>query len=241
MQLMCRHFAVLALALFGGCNSLDDKVVTRSFSATGITTVILRGFTAASAKVVSGDATATIDVSGIATGSAVGYHSPDPNWKETPPEKWGFDFVARRDGAVLTISTKGEVDHIHHHYALHGLRILVPSGVEVVREELSRISSAEAVLRPSGSAPPRGQSGSEKRDSADLMSQADALERDGKYWEAVRVLRRAVRAGNGKAAIRLAEIFDKGAPGVSRDNQEALYWAGTARELGETVDLSIKR
>ena len=58
---------------------------------------------------------------------------------------------------------------------------------------------------------------------------------------AVRIYRRAARDGNGKAAKRLGELFDKGAPGVDRDYQEALSWYEKARELGETVELSGKR
>ena len=58
---------------------------------------------------------------------------------------------------------------------------------------------------------------------------------------AIRLYRRAARDGSGKAAKRLGELFDKGAPGVTRDYQEALSWYSKARELGETVELSGKR
>jgi serine/threonine-protein kinase len=58
---------------------------------------------------------------------------------------------------------------------------------------------------------------------------------------AVRIYRRAARDGNGKAAKRLGELYDKGVPGVDRDYQESLSWYEKARELGETIELSGKR
>ena len=63
----------------------------------------------------------------------------------------------------------------------------------------------------------------------------------GKASQAIRIYRRAARAGNGKAAKRLGEIYDKGVPGVSRDYAESLQWYETARQLGETIELSGKR
>lgn len=58
---------------------------------------------------------------------------------------------------------------------------------------------------------------------------------------AIRIYRRAARDGDGKAAKRLGEIFDKGIPGVTRNYEEALSWYSKARELGETIELSGKR
>lgn len=75
----------------------------------------------------------------------------------------------------------------------------------------------------------------------DMYKQALALEKDGKAFNAVRIYRRAARAGNGQAAKRLAEIFDTGVPGVSRDYAEALQWAQTARDLGVDVDMRGNR
>ena len=74
-----------------------------------------------------------------------------------------------------------------------------------------------------------------------MYQQALAMERDGKAGEAVRIYRRAARAGHGKAAKRLGDIFDRGVPGVSRDYAESLQWYQTARDLGETVEVSGKR
>jgi serine/threonine protein kinase len=74
-----------------------------------------------------------------------------------------------------------------------------------------------------------------------LYQQALADENGGKVKEAIRLYRRAARGGNGKAAKRLGEIYDKGIPGVSRDYAESLQWYETARQLGETIELSGKR
>ena len=74
-----------------------------------------------------------------------------------------------------------------------------------------------------------------------LYQQALTLEQSGKANEAIRIYRRAARAGSGKAAKRLGEIYDKGVPGVSRDYAESLQWYETARQLGETVETAKAR
>ena len=66
---------------------------------------------------------------------------------------------------------------------------------------------------------------------AEYMRLADVLERDGKYGEAVRLLRRAARGGGSEAARRLGDYFDKGRPGVPRDYAEALQWNDLAKQL----------
>ena len=70
---------------------------------------------------------------------------------------------------------------------------------------------------------------------SDLFDVANALEQAGRGAEAVKMYERAARAGNGKAAKRLAEIYDKGIPGVARDYSLALKWYNAARVLGEDV------
>jgi hypothetical protein len=70
-----------------------------------------------------------------------------------------------------------------------------------------------------------------------LYEQAAALEQDGKGADAVRTYVRAARAGSGKAAKRLGEIYDKGIPGVERDYAESLKWYNAARVLGEDVPM----
>ena len=74
-----------------------------------------------------------------------------------------------------------------------------------------------------------------------MYQQALAMEGSGKAADAVRIYRRAARAGHGKAAKRLGDIFDRGVPGVSRDYAESLQWYQTARDLGETVETAKAR
>lgn len=70
------------------------------------------------------------------------------------------------------------------------------------------------------------------QDPAALYQQAAGLERAGKGADAVRLYIRAARGGNGNAAARLAEIYDKGIEGVSRDHGESRKWGDAARTLG---------
>jgi serine/threonine protein kinase len=74
-----------------------------------------------------------------------------------------------------------------------------------------------------------------------LYQQAQSLEAGGQATNAVRLYRRAARAGHGKSAKRLGDIYDRGVPGVSRDYAESLQWYQTARDLGETVETAGKR
>jgi hypothetical protein len=66
-------------------------------------------------------------------GGTKGYHSRDPNWKETPPEKWGLGFEWKRFGDVLVVSTRNEIHHIHHLYYLGTLDLTIPPSVTVKR------------------------------------------------------------------------------------------------------------
>jgi TPR repeat protein len=57
----------------------------------------------------------------------------------------------------------------------------------------------------------------------------------------VKLYVRAARSGNGRAAKRLGEIYDKGIAGVSRDYPQSLKWYNAARVLGEQVPLAKTR
>jgi eukaryotic-like serine/threonine-protein kinase len=74
-----------------------------------------------------------------------------------------------------------------------------------------------------------------------LFDQASALEQQGKGNDAVKLYVRSARSGNGKAAKRLGDIFDKGLAGVPRDYAESLKWYNAARVLGEEVPLQKSR
>ena len=72
------------------------------------------------------------------------------------------------------------------------------------------------------------------------LSQAASLEQEGKGRDAVKMYTQAARAGNGKAAKRLGEIYDKGLVGISRDYAESLKWYNFARTLG-TCDVPVAK
>ena len=57
----------------------------------------------------------------------------------------------------------------------------------------------------------------------------------------VRALIALARRGNGKAAARLGEIYDKGLLGVKKDFAESLKWYNAARILGEDVPMAKQR
>ncbi len=138
---------IFVFAFVCGCASQPKKNVSQTFPAKGVTKIILRAAGADSAILTSDAPAGTVEVSGIPTGGAQGYHSPDPKWRETPPERWPFSFVVQRFGPVLVVSTKGEISYIHHHYVMSDLRLRVPSGVEVVRQQRQLSGSGEADLR----------------------------------------------------------------------------------------------
>jgi TPR repeat protein len=73
-----------------------------------------------------------------------------------------------------------------------------------------------------------------------MFQQAQAMESSDARG-AVKIYRSLARNGNGKAAKRLGEIYDKGIAGVSRDYAESLQWYETARKLGETVEVQGSR
>jgi hypothetical protein len=113
----------------------QPKALRRSFPAAGITTLVLRAGDADQAAVETGARGSAIEVSGIPTGGAAGYHPADPKWRETPAAEWGLDFVSVQRGPILVVSTKNEMHYIHHHYAFESVTVRVPPGVEVVKEQ----------------------------------------------------------------------------------------------------------
>jgi hypothetical protein len=112
--------------------SSPQNAVSREFDFDGITKIILRAGHA-KAAVVTRAPGKTVRIRAIPVGGAIGYHPPDPNWKETPPEKWGLDFVAKRHGSTLVISTRKEIDFIHHHYTLEDIHLQLPADIQMAR------------------------------------------------------------------------------------------------------------
>ena len=80
-----------------------------------------------------------------------------------------------------------------------------------------------------------------------LFDQAMALEQQGKGGDAVKLYVRAARSGNGKAAKRLGQIYDKGIAGISRDYAESpsgttppACWAKRFRWRREGASAALK-
>ena len=147
------HFVSLTVLALAGCAAPVPERIARSFPAEGVTTVIVRTAGVEEATLASGGPPGAVEISGLPAGGARGYHSPKRGWRETPAGRWGLDFVARRYGNVLVISSKNEIRYIHHHYALEELRIRVPAGVEVLRQPRQLSESGEPDLSPPASPP----------------------------------------------------------------------------------------
>jgi len=76
--------------------------------------------------------------------------------------------------------------------------------------------------------------------TADMFLQAQSMESSDPRG-AVKIYRSLARNGNGKAAKRLGEIYDKGITGISRDYAESLQWYEVARKAGEKVEVQSGR
>ena len=127
---LSNRLGLVALLAASSCTRTPTLVsapgaVIRSFSASGIKTVVLRAGGAETAVVQITGAGSPIVVSGVPSGGASGYH-PSDAWRETPAAKWGLDFVSKQFGSVLVISSKNELSYIHHHYSFQDLRIALP-------------------------------------------------------------------------------------------------------------------
>jgi chemotaxis protein histidine kinase CheA len=108
-------------------------------------------------------------------------------------------------------------------------------------EKAGRAPSADTQVAVAASAPATSAPVPAPVDYEALYQQALAMENGGDARGAIRIYRRAARAGSGKAAKRLGEIYDRGVPGVPRDYAESLQWYEAARQLGETVETSAAR
>lgn len=103
---------------------------------------------------------------------------------------------------------------------------------DAAERKIAEAKAAEAEKASIDAAPAGGEA---------LFEEAVALERQGKGGEAVKIYVRAARAGSGKAAKRLGDIYNKGIAGVSRDSAESLKWYNAARVLGEEVPIAKSR
>ena len=94
--------------------------------------------------------------------------------------------------------------------------------------------AASAPAAPSAPSVPAGTDGEAPFQQAQAMEASDPR-------GALRIYRSLARHGNGKAAKRLGDIYDRGIPGVPRDYQESLSWYQKARDLGETIETASRR
>ncbi|MEK8034925.1 hypothetical protein AACH06_29265 [Ideonella sp. DXS29W] len=125
----------------------DDSRIAQSFSLHGVERVVLRSAQAKQAVVTTVEAgEPIITVSGNVAGGAAGYHSPDPNWKETPASQWGMKFVAKQFGPVLVVSSQSEVGYIHHQYTVENITVQLPRGIQLVLEQRVLSGSGEPDL-----------------------------------------------------------------------------------------------
>jgi len=115
-----------------------------------------------------------------------------------------------------------------------------PSAPSQAPVQVASAAPVAATAAPSESAPATPAAKAQAEFDV-LYQQALAMENGGNAKEAIRVYRRAARAGSGPAAKRLGEIFDKGVAGVPRDYAESLQWYETARQLGEKIETAGKR
>jgi hypothetical protein len=139
--------------------------------------------------------------------------------------------------ALISVRADGRLKSVDHYLGCSG-----PVGDRLVKLEnaIDRIAGSaawigtpeerEALLARAPKTPP-----SLSPDAAASLREAQDLESRGEIKESLRAYRRAARAGSGKAAKRLGEIYDKGAPGVPRDHPESRQWYETARQLGEAI------
>src|SRR5262245_20174645 len=103
--------------LLSACATMSSRheYVSREFNAHRVTRVMLRAAAADSASVTTVVRDAPlINVSGVPTRDAGDYHPLHLNRHEKPASRWGLNFVGRRFGNTLVISTKKETQYLHH-------------------------------------------------------------------------------------------------------------------------------
>ncbi len=71
---------------------------------------------------------------------------------------------------------------------------------------------------------------------AKIYNEALAAEKEGRGKDAIRLYTQAARSGSAQAALRVAQIYQTGAPGVPTNPGESKKWYRAARVLGADVD-----
>ena len=146
LHLLCPTAACLLAAC--APTPVGEGRLSESYESAGITRVILRAAAADAAKTEQAARAEPIAITGQATGGAEGYHAADPKWRETSAADWGLGFVALRSGTTVVISSKNEIDYIHHHYLIADIVLRLPPSIELVRHTRTLSGSGEADLSP---------------------------------------------------------------------------------------------
>jgi hypothetical protein len=123
-----------ALVMLQPAYAAEDPAIVSKFAATGVSRVVLRASDAENVTVRLILGSMEVGISGVPSGGAKGYHSPDPNWKETPASDWGMKFVGQRFGSTLVISSMNETRYIHHRYTIQDIVVELPQGIELKKE-----------------------------------------------------------------------------------------------------------
>ena len=127
-----------------------------------------------------------------------------------------------------------------------------PKAAEPLKPEPAKTVDAPKAAEPKAAEPtklaavtPPPTPGPAAPDVDALLQRGIALENDGKFADAAKAFRQAVRAGKGQpagqAAKRLADMLQAGKPGVSKDYAEALRYYDIARSNGVEVTFQKAR
>jgi hypothetical protein len=140
----------LILLLVHGCATTPQTTsqVERFFFVRGISTVVVRAAEIEDARIKTVADAQELWIRAQPAGGVTGYHSPDPNWRETPAADYGMDFVEQRYGDTLVVSSHNEIEHIHHHYYLKNIVVTVPKDITVIREKRVLSGNGAADLSP---------------------------------------------------------------------------------------------
>ncbi len=131
LSLLC--FSAVVSGALSGCKTPEPPRIVFSTPAEGISQITVRAWKAPAAKVIE-EQRATIEVSGLPSLAANGFHDPSPAGREKPAEQMPFEFNLARYGSVAIISSKGELVYPHHHYCLDAIEIHIPKGMRLMRE-----------------------------------------------------------------------------------------------------------
>jgi hypothetical protein len=112
------------------CPGQASSIVCQEFDISEIDKVVLRAEKANEVVIKNQDGQ-SLKICGTPAGGVEGYHSPDPDWKETCAEDWGLDFKAKRYDSTLVISTYNEIMYIHHYYYLKNILITAPENIKI--------------------------------------------------------------------------------------------------------------